>query len=537
MKVLANLRAIVLAGGIIAIALILAAPDREALAQPGESEPFPSASECAPCHSRSPKSTAFISADGEDLSQHGLWQGSMMAQSFFDPYWRAAVEEELRSLGEVSGKFDVLCVRCHAPAASYGAGIRGEPLPGLTAALLDPIAAEGVTCSLCHRISGATIAEGDPHSGKLQFGPLGLYRGPLETPGTPSNPPEGIEHGFDYLFEDSALCAVCHTLRTSHASGDTPFIEQSPYLEWQNSVYSDEVFPTKDSRSCQECHMPLAKPSRLARAPDGGDEPIPVRTHIETHSFLGGNAFILDMLADHAEELGVISDPETIRRGARMTRRFLATKTARLSATVPERQGGRLRFDVGIESLVGHKFPSAYPSRRAWLEVVVSRGGEIVFASGTPDEEGRIAAADRHPLPHITRIASPEDVLIYEMVPVDSAGRTTTKLLRMTRRVKDNRLLPRGWQRAGPHGEETAPVGVEGDPDFVAGGDRVAIDLPIAGRGPLEVELRLRYQTIPPNWVTPLRKTDGPAATRFVRLYDSRDRRGETIDELLLHVE
>lgn len=283
--------------------------------------------------------------------------------------------------------------------------------------------------------------------------------------------------------------------------------------------------------------MPLAKPSRLARAPDGGDEPIPVRTHIETHSFLGGNAFILDMLADHAEELGVISDPETIRRGARMTRRFLATKTARLSATVPERQGGRLRFDVGIESLVGHKFPSAYPSRRAWLEVVVSRGGEIVFASGTPDEEGRIAAADRHPLPHITRIASPEDVLIYEMVPVDSAGRTTTKLLRMTRRVKDNRLLPRGWQRAGPHGEETAPVGVEGDPDFVAGGDRVAIDLPIAGRGPLEVELRLRYQTIPPNWVTPLRKTDGPAATRFVRLYDSRDRRGETIDELLLHVE
>ena len=504
---------------------------------------FPSAELCSDCHSTSEASTALTTDDGADVSQSWLWQGTMMAQAFVDPYWRAQLEDSSRTLSpEAGSELETLCVRCHAPAAHHGALLRGEPAPDLAAASHDPIAFEGVTCSFCHRISGTTMVAGVPDTGELVLGPPGVYSGPIEQPALRSTADwtedVPLDHAYDYIFEDSSICAPCHTLRTSHAPGAESFLEQSPYLEWQNSVYSDQPFPTRESRSCQECHMPRADATRLARHPSGHDvTEIPEREHFETHAFVGANAFMLDLMADHADELGVVADPDALRHGAQLARGFLAERTARVRAGEASWLGGRLRFDVDIENLAGHRFPSAYPSRRAFLEVVVRRGGEVVFSSGTPDATGRLLGDGIGVRPHVNRIRRSSDILVYEMVPGDADGEPTTTVVAMASRLKDNRLLPKGWQPSGPNADETGPVAIGRDRDFRAGSDRVAIDVPVAGRGTLDVIVRLHYQAIPPHWVDHLRDNETPHAERFLRMYDGRVRTTEAVDEVRVTVE
>ena len=84
-------------------------------------------------------------------------------------------------------------------------------------------------------------------------------------------------------------------------------------------------------------------------------------------------------------------------------------------------------------------------------------------------------------------VAGAGDVVVYEAVPVDTAGAPTTRPSAMARMSKDTRLLPRGWRPDGPHGDRTAPVGTAGDPDFAAGGDEVQARL---ARGRLGLSVR-----------------------------------------------
>ncbi|MCU0257369.1 MAG: hypothetical protein MUF60_11585 [Vicinamibacterales bacterium] len=181
-----------------------------------------------------------------------------------------------------------------------------------------------------------------------------------------------------------------------------------------------------------------------------------------------------------------------------------------------------------MESLAGHKLPTAYPSRRAWLHVTVrDRLGAIVFESGGAEASGRIAGNDndedgRRFEAHHAEITNARQVQVYESVMVDHAGAVTTGLLWGVRYVKDNRLLPRGFDKA------TAPadVAVHGealaDADFAAGGDRVryAVQVPETG-GPFRLEAELRYQSIGYRWAENLRAFDAPEPARFVKYYEA----------------
>ena len=96
--------------------------------------------------------------------------------------------------------------------------------------------------------------------------------------------------------------------------------------------------------------------------------------------------------------------------------------------------------------------------------------------------------------------------------------------------LQDNRLLPMGWRKDGPFAADTAPVGVDSDPDFTAGGDTVHFSVPIEKATPkLIVYAWMRYQTIPPAWVAPLRTLDAEEAKTFVRLYDAADKTPEVL--------
>jgi hypothetical protein len=104
----------------------------------------------------------------------------------------------------------------------------------------------------------------------------------------------------------------------------------------------------------------------------------------------------------------------------------------------------------------------------------------------------------------------------------DLAGAVTTGLLSGTRYVKDNRLLPRGFDKA-TAGPEFAVYGDAGsDSNFTGGGDQVTYSVDVTGaQGPFEVQADLRYQSISFRWADNLRRYTADETKRFVGYYDS----------------
>jgi len=184
--------------------------------------------------------------------------------------------------------------------------------------------------------------------------------------------------------------------------------------------------------------------------------------------------------------------------------------------------------DVAVQNLTGHKLPTAYPSRRAWLHVTVrDRIGRQVFESGALAPSGLIQGNDNDAdalrfEPHYAEIRQADQVQIYESMMVDSAGAVTTGLLRGVRYIKDNRLLPRGFDKASA-ASDIAVVGTAvQDSDFTGGSDRTRYSVPVtAGDGPFAVSVELRFQPIGFRWAENLKSYDSPETSRFVRYYES----------------
>jgi hypothetical protein len=492
---------------------------------------------CQRCHDASPNAEALWTATGEDASPHGTWKGTVMANSFFDPYWRAQVARELSvAKPEDHAEIEALCTRCHTPAAVHEARLSGEPLPRLAELLSDPAAHEGVTCTVCHRMTGEGLGDKSTMNGNppmdLELNLYGPYPDPVQGPMAAMT---GYDINYGPHMVQSSLCGTCHTLETAHAPGAKPFLEQSPYLEWRNSVYSYETELTDESRSCQDCHMVNMGDMKLAHNPRGLDFPfLNDREDVSSHAIVGGNAFLLDMLAIGKESLGVLSPLDSLAKNAALTRRQLEYNTANLEVEKARIEGERLLFDVAVENLAGHKLPSAYPSRRVWLEVTVKTGSQTWFASGVPDPAGRIQPrGELRTLPHLDKITEASQVQVYQTIALDEHGKRTTLLTRMASVGKDNRLLPKGWKMDGPHSEQTNPVGVGEDPDFTGGSDLVhfAIELPETHRnaGLHFVSARLLFQTIPPQWADDHRDTERPESQTFIDLYDQVPTRYEVL--------
>ena len=145
--------------------------------------------------------------------------------------------------------------------------------------------------------------------------------------------------------------------------------------------------------------------------------------------------------AAHAEPLsggaGRRGAAARARRGRRRDRSAAAVGDGgRVDRDVAPEPGDRLRFEVSVTNMTGHKLPTGYPSRRAWLHVMVrDAAGRTVFESGAVDARGAIAGNDHDedPLrvePHYDQIDSAEQVQMYESVMADIAGAVTTGLLR-----------------------------------------------------------------------------------------------------------
>jgi hypothetical protein len=291
-----------------------------------------------------------------------------------------------------------------------------------------------------------------------------------------------------------------------------------PFLEWRHSAYRNE-------QSCQQCHMPPVV---------GMDDSVPItavlgrpRPGVRRHVFVGGNFFVLGMLNRYRTELAVEALPQELTAVASRTRELLA-QAARVAVEPRETSGGRLAADVVVTNLNGHKLPTAFPSRRAWLHVTVRDStGTVVFESGAITPAGRIMGNDNDDdrtryEPHYREITRPDQVEIYESILVDSKGVVTTGLLSGVRYIKDNRLLPRGFDKrtAGP---DIAVIGdAASDPAFAGGTHRVRYSIEVArAHGPFRIEAELWYQPIGFRWAHNLSLQPAPETDRFVAYYDS----------------
>jgi hypothetical protein len=188
----------------------------------------------------------------------------------------------------------------------------------------------------------------------------------------------------------------------------------------------------------------------------------------------------------------------------------------------------RLTFEVDVSNLAGHKLPTAYPSRRAWLHVtVMDADGNTVFESGALRRDGSIVGNDNDNdamayEPHHATIDDPEQVQVYEVIMADYRGDVTTGLIYGVEYLKDNRLLPRGFDKAAAGPDIAVRGGATDDTDFQGHGDRVRYDVDVAYRtGPFTVRAELWYQPIGFRWARNLDDYDAPEPDRFVRFFDS----------------
>ncbi len=491
---------------------------------------FAHSDDCQACHNN------LASPAGEDISIGVAWRATMMANSARDPYWQASVRREILDHPAHAARIQDECAGCHMPMAAQIARAHGGggevfahlPIQAAAGPAIQRLAADGVSCTVCHQIAPEGLGTDGRVNGRFAvtapsnrgirriYGPVAVDAGRQ----TVMRSVTGYEQVQAPHIRESALCASCHTLITTALGEDGEVVgslpEQMNFQEWQHSAFAAE------QKSCQSCHMSrVAGPVRIASVLGDG------RDGLSRHTFVGGNAHMLRLLSRYGSDLGVAAAPLELEATAAATIRQLQHDTATVSITASATHEGGLAFDVVVANLTGHKFPTGYPSRRAWLHVVVTDGrGTPVFESGAPRDDGSIEGNDADAgaaafEPHYDTITRADQVQIYEPVLGDRHAVPTTGLLTATQYLKDNRLLPRGFDKVSADARIAVWGDAQSDTNFTAAGDRVHYDVGTQDPGPFTVHAELRYQAIGYRWARNLRGYDAPEPRRFVGYFEA----------------
>ncbi|MCA9686980.1 MAG: hypothetical protein KC457_32740, partial [Myxococcales bacterium] len=408
------------------------------------------------------------------IAPHDLWRSTMMANAARDPFWHAMVESEMLATPAAADAIEAKCTRCHAPllAAELELTNAGTPTMANLAGNDDHAALglDGVSCTLCHQIEDQQLGTPDSYSGHWTVAGEGRIYGPHQQPfAMPMVMHTNMTPTPAAHILESATCATCHTLFTNAldpqgvATGSS-LAEQTPYLEWRNSAFTtegDQVGP--QAASCQDCHAPKVSQdgvpvaSRIARRPMGDDFPADLaqRSPFGRHLFVGGNVTMLGLIRDYAAILNPEGTDEAFAATIAATTTQLEQTTAQLSLGPLTREGDQLRVDATLTSLVGHKLPTGFPSRRVFLWVEVRDAGDkVVFASGHFDGQGRLLDAGGEVLAaelaggpqllHRDTVDAQDQVQIWQAIMADDQGDPTYRLLRGAVYLQDNRLLPPG---------------------------------------------------------------------------------------------
>jgi hypothetical protein len=267
---------------------------------------------------------------------HQEWQQSLMSQSFTHPwddveYFKLALPHALK-LEKVAGVKSG-CIGCHAPLAYLAGDIPPKPPAEGTRAN------EGVSCDICHGITGST--EEVPFNFSYEINPGKIKYGTRK-----DSEPQFHETEYSAFMGSSELCANCHD-------------EQSPYGAWVKETYREwKAGPYgKQGVRCQDCHMHYA-PGKAASI---GKE----RDDVAHHVFHGPH---FNQKLEGSVDLALYADGSEVKRGSKVEIRT-----------------------VLYNGKVGHFIPSGSSEERMlWLEVQASdsEGNVIRIPVNKKDFEG-----------------------------------------------------------------------------------------------------------------------------------------------------
>jgi len=315
--------------------------------------------------------------------QYEEWTGSVHAMAFQDPVYQGELRYAVEAVGhDISRQ----CEGCHTAAAMVSGEIKGPGLKGLS-----PLAMAGVSCDICHSVSGVThwqTPSHEPENGSMILtpgvdttdGPQLIKRGPFPVE-------DGCGGGFHECSESTIhlradLCASCH--QVYHYDKHYPL--EATYLEWKHGPYAqNEIL-------CQDCHM--VETETFLRSADTFTKP----ERSEYHHYFNGANYLLYYLAKAAAEKA--GDAEL---AANLTQKY-EMSVARLKAAAdleiePIYQGNVLNeVKVRVKNIrAGHNLPTSLTNiRQMWLEVTVKdEDGKVLLTSGTLDADGHLTKNTR----------------------------------------------------------------------------------------------------------------------------------------------
>lgn len=451
---------------------------------------FLSSDQCIGCHDATvsndstPNMLEFDIETGKEIniSPYGEWRASPMGLAGRDPIFFAQLQSETNNLAEYAECIENTCLHCHgvmgqrtwaadkgpnsdkckelyAVPPPEGVAFADEPfrLDQITkwggeggdpeAAKYGALARDGISCTVCHRVSEDELGSEATFTGNFLTLPGDEIIGPYASDEIIPKPMEhalGVTPRFGEQIKSSELCGSCHNIllpvftnagepyavapldpkqrRSKKATKLYASYEQSTHLEWQNSVFGREG---DEFQSCQDCHMP-----KTMRSPDGYEEPItgisianiqsdkfpPVahrlpaedltlreRDSYSRHSLHGLNIFQNQLFQQFPLILGVrqidyMGSIKPTTQPALVTASHSIVEMAQEQTASVELMGSKIDFDTGkitvrvmVRNKAGHYFPSGVGFRRAFVELSL-RGpeDELLWASGRTNELGLI---------------------------------------------------------------------------------------------------------------------------------------------------
>lgn len=507
---------------------------------------FSGSGNCQGCHNGLKDDT------GKDVSIISAWQPTMMANAARDPFWKAQVRNELLRTPSQAALINERCSRCHAPMANVEAKKQNTFYELFNTGLLQEnhryfaLAQEGVSCSLCHQISKNALFgtpagmsgnfEIDSFANPLErkiYGPFSdILAGPMQ---------QFVQYTPTYSahIKASEHCGSCHDLKTPYTDAmgkvlstdkASEFPEQMVYSEWQQSGFAN-------SQSCQQCHMKRSKGVVIAAQVPGLSTK---RDDFAQHRIVGGNKLMLTMLQDYSAPLGVNAKDFS---AVLLETDELLHAAATLNITQPSLSADTLQFTLQIRSQTGHKLPSAYPSRRLIVHVVVKDPQQaVVFESGKVNADGSVQGLDADSNsasaePHYTLISAPEQVQVYEDVMEDYQGNLTYTLLRAKRYRKDNRLLPKGFDKFKASSDIQVVGEAYQDADFTAGGDDLQFKLAGFGAKRYSISAELIYQPLGYAFAQDMFLDKAPEIQNFQQMFTASQQKSSAIAQTVVSVE
>ncbi len=231
--------------GLLTLCLVAASPSLAAEMGSFKYHDFKKPQKCGACH--------------KEIYQE--WKENMMSKAFTHTwdqveYFKLALPHAMKE-PKVAG-VKAGCIGCHAPLAFLAGDIPPKPASEGTRAN------EGVSCEICHNITGTT--EKEPFNFSYIIEPGKTKVGPRQ-----DAKPMGHKVKPSEFIKSAEFCATCHD-------------EASPYGAWVKATYREwKAGPyAKEGVVCQDCHM--------YRAPGKAATMGPKRADMAHHAFQGSHS-------------------------------------------------------------------------------------------------------------------------------------------------------------------------------------------------------------------------------------------------------